>query len=150
MSEKLANRNERGFTLVEIIIVLAIGALVLAGVLFAVQGAQQSRRDTQRKSDLAGMVSAVEQYASNRNGTYPTAAQFAGAMGTNRRDPLTGTTYTYAAIVVPTGTTSAGVLYTPGAAAATSCSGAAMTSPRKFKLEMGLEASGQTACLDTN
>lgn len=90
--------NEKGFTLIEIVIVLAIAALVLAGILIAVQGAQRSRRDTQRKDDAGKIASYLEQSASNNNGTYPTAATV-GAFNTayitanNLVDPL-GPAYT--------------------------------------------------------
>lgn len=65
-------QNQKGFTLVEIVIVLAIAALILAAILIAVQGAQQSRRDAARR-DAGGQIGAlVEEYAGNHNGDYPT------------------------------------------------------------------------------
>lgn len=82
--------NQKGFTLVEIVIVLAIGALVIAGILIAVAGAQQSRRDTQRKEDTAALLAAVEQRASNNGGVYATGM----VTGFGRQDPRNGVNYT--------------------------------------------------------
>jgi prepilin-type N-terminal cleavage/methylation domain-containing protein len=110
-----ALKNKKGFTLIEIVIVLAIAALILAGVLVAVSGAQTSRRDTQRKNDITTVASYLEQIASNNNGNYPAdQAAFGTAIAPytgNLRDPRTGTAYTYAGLVAPTTATSAGVSY---------------------------------------
>jgi len=67
-------KNKKGFTLIELVIVLAIAALILVGVLLAVQGAQRSRRDTQRKNDAGTIGTYLEQAASNHNGAYPNVA----------------------------------------------------------------------------
>jgi prepilin-type N-terminal cleavage/methylation domain-containing protein len=100
--------NKKGFTLIEIVIVLAIAALILAGVLIAVSGAQTSRRDTQRKDDMGKMASYMEQYASNHAGAYPTTGgeltAYEGAYITpnNLTDP-SGGAYTPALAAPTTG-----------------------------------------------
>ena len=66
--KKLSNK---GFTLIEVVIVLAIAALIMVIVFLAVQGAQRSQRDTTVKSNAARTLAAAEQYASNNSGTYP-------------------------------------------------------------------------------
>jgi prepilin-type N-terminal cleavage/methylation domain-containing protein len=94
-------KQQKGFTLIEIVIVLAIAALILAGVLLAVTGAQRSRRDTQRRDDAGRVASYLEQSASNFNGNYPgtaggdTAALFNTkyVAGNNLRDPSNGNNY---------------------------------------------------------
>jgi prepilin-type N-terminal cleavage/methylation domain-containing protein len=145
-------KKEKGFTLIEIVLVLAIAGLLLVIVFLAVSGAQKSRRDTQRKNDLSRVAAQVESYASNHAGDYPAngAAFNTQLTGTyalsNGKDPLTAAVYTYTGIVTPSGTTSAGILYTLGAAGVTACDGTAMTGARTFKLEMGLEQ-GQ-GCVD--
>jgi prepilin-type N-terminal cleavage/methylation domain-containing protein len=98
--------NKKGFTLIELVIVLAIAALILAGVLIAVSGAQKSRRDTQRKNDLSTMASYMEQYASNHQGSFPTsdaewrtnANSFTKTYipaTSNLKDPLSGNAYSF-------------------------------------------------------
>jgi prepilin-type N-terminal cleavage/methylation domain-containing protein len=148
-------KKEKGFTLIEIVLVLAIAGLILLMVFLAVSGAQKSRRDTQRKNDLARVAAQVENYASNSAGVYPTAAQFNAALSaggayalTNATDPLSGAVYTYGVLVVPAGGTSAGVKYTLGGAGQTNCAGAAMTGTRNFKVQMDLEQG--VACEDNS
>ncbi|MBW4061307.1 type II secretion system protein [Candidatus Saccharibacteria bacterium] len=63
-------KKEKGFTLIEVVLVLAIAGLLLVIVFLALQGAQRSRRDTQRKNDASRMLASVESCASNANGVY--------------------------------------------------------------------------------
>lgn len=90
-------KKERGFTLIEIVLVLAIAGLLLVIVFLAVSGAQRSRRDSQRKNDAARVLSAVESCAGNNQGAYTnclTTAQIIGPYMTAATavDPL-GTNY---------------------------------------------------------
>lgn len=71
---KLTKRNEQGFTIIEVVLVLAIAGLIFLVVFLALPQLQRSRRDNQRKSDAGRIVAALENYASNNNGTYPAEA----------------------------------------------------------------------------
>lgn len=73
MLKSLLNKEE-GFTLIEIVLVLAIAGLIMVIVFLALQGAQRSRRDTQRKADASRMLASWEQCASNNGGAYGGAA----------------------------------------------------------------------------
>lgn len=92
-------RSRRGFTLIEIVLVLAIAALLLLIVFLAVSGAQKSRRDYQRKQDLARMFSAIEAYAANNGNNIPIDQPTANAVynnyTTNMNDPSSGTPYNF-------------------------------------------------------
>ena len=68
---KSLNKKEQGFTLIEIVIVLAIAAAIILMVFLAVTGVRKSQRDTQRRSDAGRMAATLEQYASNYGGAYP-------------------------------------------------------------------------------
>jgi prepilin-type N-terminal cleavage/methylation domain-containing protein len=72
MLKKLLQKDE-GFTLIEIVLVLAIAGLIMVIVFLAVVGAQRSRRDTQRKNDASRALAAMESCSSNNNGQYPAA-----------------------------------------------------------------------------
>ena len=61
------NTNEKGFTIIEVVITIAIGAAVMALVLNAVQGARRSQRNLNRKADVSAIAGAVNQYNANRN-----------------------------------------------------------------------------------
>ena len=62
---------KKGFTLIEIVIVLAIAALIMVIVFLGVQGAQRSQRDTQAKDNASRLLSAANVYASNNAGAFP-------------------------------------------------------------------------------
>lgn len=88
-----------GFTLIEVVIVLAIAGLIFVIVLLAVGQAQQARRDTQRKNDVNRLSAQLEQFASNNQGRYPSGSDFTNSASTFRssyvdtltfEDPSTG------------------------------------------------------------
>jgi len=74
-------KREQGFTLIEIVIVLAIAAAIMLMVFLAVTGARRSQRDTQRRGDASRMAATLEQYAANNGGNYPDAIDTADANG---------------------------------------------------------------------
>ncbi len=63
-----------GFTLVEIIIVLAIVGLIFVIIFLAVTAAQRGQRDTARKDNVNRAVGIAQQRAGNANGVYPAPA----------------------------------------------------------------------------
>ncbi len=143
-------KKDKGFTLIEIVLVLAIAGLLLVIVFLAVSGAQKSRRDTQRKNDVSRVAASLENYASNNNGAYPaTPALFNAAFTvggpyelTNAKDPLSGAVYTYGGLVPPVGATSAGLSYTLGQ----DCTGAP-SGNRVYAVKISLEQ-GTSNCRD--
>ena len=74
MITKLHQKNKRGFTIIEVVLVLAIAGLIFLMVFIALPALQRSQRDTQRRSDLARFASAINQYQANNKGSLPTAA----------------------------------------------------------------------------
>lgn len=65
-------KNKEGFTIIEVLIVLAIAGLILLIVFLAVPALQRNSRNTQRKNDVAALLGAISEYASNNNGALPT------------------------------------------------------------------------------
>ncbi|MEX2014369.1 MAG: type II secretion system protein [Candidatus Saccharimonadales bacterium] len=65
--KKLQNRSE-GFTIIEVLIVLAIAGLIMLIVFLAVPALQRNSRNTQRNSDASLIASAVNECLNNRNG----------------------------------------------------------------------------------
>lgn len=63
--------KKKGFTLIEVVIVLAIAALILVIVFLAVAGAQRGRRDEANAQAAGRLLSQIEQCASNNNGACP-------------------------------------------------------------------------------
>ncbi|HUD07065.1 MAG TPA: prepilin-type N-terminal cleavage/methylation domain-containing protein [Candidatus Saccharimonadales bacterium] len=71
----LKNRKklgDHGFTIIEVLIVLAIAALILLIVFLAVPALQRNARNTSRNEDGVGVLAALDEYYANNN-TYPAA-----------------------------------------------------------------------------
>lgn len=66
-------KNQSGFTIIEVLIVLAIAGLILGVVLATVPSLKRSQRNTQRKADVSAVLGAIADYSSNNNGAIPTA-----------------------------------------------------------------------------
>ncbi|HZP55671.1 MAG TPA: prepilin-type N-terminal cleavage/methylation domain-containing protein [Candidatus Saccharimonadales bacterium] len=62
---KFKYRQGTGFTIVEVLIVLAIAALILAIVLYAVPKLQSSQRNTSRRHEAATVASSIIEWESN-------------------------------------------------------------------------------------
>lgn len=74
--------KSKGFTLIEVVIVLAIAALIILVVLQAVAAAQKGQRDSARKQEAARVSSFLTQYSSNNAGKYPdSSATLSGTTG---------------------------------------------------------------------
>lgn len=65
------SKSEQGFTIIEVMIVLAIAALILLIVFLAVPALQRSSRNTQRKNDGSGIASLISNFVGDNNGTLP-------------------------------------------------------------------------------
>ena len=63
----MGTTNKSGFTIIEVVITIAIGAAVMALVLNAVAGARRSQRNNARASDVNQIAAAVNQYIATRN-----------------------------------------------------------------------------------
>jgi prepilin-type N-terminal cleavage/methylation domain-containing protein len=76
-------QKEKGFTIIEVVLVLAIAGLIFLMVFIALPALQRSQRDTQRKNDLSRMVTALNSYQSNNRGSIPTTVAAWGTFVTN-------------------------------------------------------------------
>lgn len=71
--------DKRGFTIIEVVLVLAIAGLIFLMVFVALPALQSGQRDTARKSDVSTIASAVTTYGNNNRGTFPTTQQLTGS-----------------------------------------------------------------------
>lgn len=69
------HQKEKGFTIIEVVLVLAIAGLIFLMVFIALPALQRSQRDTQRKNDLSRATTAVSNYSSANRGTLPEFTQ---------------------------------------------------------------------------
>jgi prepilin-type N-terminal cleavage/methylation domain-containing protein len=64
--------NQKGFTIIEVVLVLAIAALIFLMVFIALPALQRSQRDTQRKNDVSRLQTAIQNYQSSNRNKLPT------------------------------------------------------------------------------
>ena len=65
--------KERGFTIIEVVLVLAIAALIFLMVFIALPALQRSQRDSARKNDVSIVSAAVNSFSSSNQGRLPAA-----------------------------------------------------------------------------
>jgi prepilin-type N-terminal cleavage/methylation domain-containing protein len=90
-----------GFTIIEVVLVLAIAGLIFLMVFIALPALQRSQRDTQRKDDAARVLSQITNYQSNNRGNVPDSDadmvtlvnNYLTSGGDSFEDPSTGDTY---------------------------------------------------------
>ena len=63
--------NNKGFTIIEVVLVLAIAGLIFLMVFIALPALQAGQRDTARKSDVSNVAAAVNSYSSANRGAFP-------------------------------------------------------------------------------
>ena len=64
-------QKKKGFTIIEVVLVLAIAGLIFLMVFIALPALQRSQRNAQRKNDLSRFMTAVEQYRANNHNQLP-------------------------------------------------------------------------------
>ena len=62
-------RKEKGFTIIEVVLVLAIAGLIFLMVFIALPALQRNQRDTARKNDASTVAAAVNSFKSNNRGS---------------------------------------------------------------------------------
>lgn len=60
MSRKIRKSDAKGFTLIEVVLVLAIGGLIFLLAFLAFQNASKNRRDTQRRADAGKVLAELD------------------------------------------------------------------------------------------
>ena len=59
--------SKQGFTIIEVVLVLAIAGLIFLMVFVALPALQRSQRDTQRRNDMSRVDTSLVQYQTNHN-----------------------------------------------------------------------------------
>ena len=146
--------NQKGFTIIEVVLVLAIAGLIFLMVFIALPALQRSQRDTQRRDDVSRFISQLSSYATNNRGAIPAATATAIASGSNSfaeqylkrsdgefQDPQSGENYTFSYGASGTATTSQMVYGGPN----TECNGENVVTgggQRSTAVKVQLEGSG--------
>lgn len=180
MNTVKSNRNNsaKGFTIIEVVLVLAIAGLIFLMVFIALPALQRGQRDTQRKDDLSRVNTQVQNFVSASRGAIPTTSgssatfstfvsKYLGGDSSNcasseYQDPnktnstaCTGTNTGYH-LIAGTGATTVGdgdIVYTTGALCATDGGGGTTTtgaSARSYALQTKLENQQVPYCVDNH
>ena len=73
--------EKRGFTLIELLVVIAIIGLLASIVLASLNSARRKSRDARRVADLKQLQNALELYANDSGGNYPSSASTQASPG---------------------------------------------------------------------
>lgn len=147
-------KKQQGFTLIEVILVLAIAALIFLMIFIALPALQASQRDTARKNDAAIVASAVTQYTSAYRGPLSDAGN---ATDANLREYVTDLDqYDNTNVIDVIGNSTASQTTTPGANQiwvnyASKCNGPdiQLGTSRQATVRVALE-NGTSYCVDAS
>lgn len=85
------NCRKDGFTMIEVVLVLAIAGLIFLMVFVALPALSKSQRDAERREDIIALISAIKKYQTNNRGTLPDSAEeLDGYLGTFSDGHLVG------------------------------------------------------------
>jgi prepilin-type N-terminal cleavage/methylation domain-containing protein len=84
-------KNQKGFTIIEVMIVLAIAGLIILVVLLAVPALQRNGRNTAIKNDAATIGGGIAEFRSNNDGTGPSAVGGTGTIAISGPAPTVAT-----------------------------------------------------------
>ena len=102
----MTKNNKKGFTIIEVVLVLAIAGLIFLMVFIALPALQRSQRNTRRRQDMARILSAFNDFQANNNGEMPTGSttdtngvtkfmeRYVGAAGSDQASDPDGSDYT--------------------------------------------------------
>ncbi len=92
--------QKKGFTIIEVVLVLAIAGLIFLMVFVALPALQRGQRDTQRRNDVSRFMSQISSYATNNRNSVPSFSKIPAFLRDYMkqdegefRDPKTGEDY---------------------------------------------------------
>ena len=71
MLKTTKTNEQKGFTIIEVLIVLAVAALILLVVFLAVPGLQRNQKNTQIKQEISRLSGAIVNFEANNGGAAP-------------------------------------------------------------------------------
>lgn len=83
--------TQKGFTIIEVVLVLAIAGLIFLMVFIALPALQRSQRDSARKNDVSSVASSVTAFSGNNRGKFPSTSQLSDYV-TNKSENTTSIT----------------------------------------------------------
>jgi prepilin-type N-terminal cleavage/methylation domain-containing protein len=146
---KQLRKDNKGFTIIEVLIVLAIAGLIMVIVFIAVPQLQRGQRNNARENDASLIASAISECLTNRNGVTDSCNSVGGqevTLPTNLNQiPASGVSYNAA---TQTGSTTTAV-WTFGLTCSTDNQGTSPGSQRQFVVRYQVEGANgaQQRCI---
>jgi len=136
---KAMDEKDEGFTLIELLVVIIIIGILAAIAIPVFLNQRKKGYDAQTKSDVKNATTALETYATDSNGVYPTT---------------TGTTNditTFPNLTASKSANDTGLVFSTGTSTSTSTTGTSTstTGITAYKIA-GLSSSGSLWCYDSN
>ncbi len=95
-------KQQKGFTIIEVVLVLAIAGLIFLMIFIALPALQRGQRDTQRRDDVSRFVTQLNSFSTNNNGNIPAesaiddfAERYLKIDDGEFKDPQSGDNYTF-------------------------------------------------------
>ena len=98
-------KNKQGFTIIEVVLVLAIAGLIFLMVFIALPALQRSQRDTQRRNDYSMLSSAITSFSTSNQGKLYRLAGAQSSVSTSSCLAISARTYINAEGTDPNGQT---------------------------------------------
>lgn len=150
MTTQQLRKKTEGFTIIEILIVLAIAGLILLIVFLAIPQIRRNQANTAMRAEVSRVLAAAVEYESNSNGQkVSTNGRYHNVLtGVDRKELLAGEDATNHAY-----TTGAGGTLTKGQTRITigTCNGTDLShdsTSRKYAVKFGLDG-GSQACMES-
>lgn len=89
MINKYKTKRQEGFTIIEVLIVLAIAGLIILIVFLAVPALQRNSRNTQYKNDASSLISAATEFVNNNGGTLPVSGNESAVQANAKTQAIT-------------------------------------------------------------
>lgn len=101
----MSKNNKKAFTIIEVVLVLAIAGLIFLMVFIALPALQRSQRDSQRRSDVTKVFAQIQAYQTNNRNQVPDQTRInqnflrdylkGGSGSTEFTEPKTGRPYEF-------------------------------------------------------
>ena len=157
MNVQIKNK-EKGFTIIEVVLVLAIAGLIFLMVFIALPALQRGQRDTQRRDDASRFISQLQSYSTNNKAKVPASAAELVSFKTNYlkwvadgvngastgeyNDPKTGKAYVITFAIAPASPVDGTIYYSNNATCNGETMAAVTNQPRLAAVAIKLEGSG--------
>lgn len=151
MLNKIKKRKESGFTIIEVLIVLAIAGLIMLVVFLAVPALQRNSRNTQYRNEASQLLTAYSEVSSNAGGSVLTNTDAATVLAATKNKNLTNLTIAAGSGTVTVTGTNTATIRTGAKCSAPNSNVAAAGSTRQVAIFFNVETSGgtQAQCVDS-